>query len=247
MRGGPSQRRTLHDNTLLWSGQIPSRVQVQSRTVAVLVSPGAVLTPWSEQVAAALLFIMPGQEYGLAAWDVLFGVTNPGGKLPVTLPSKPNEPPMDQTQYPGVDGKVKYSEGLQVGYRWYHAHGASPHFPFGHGLSYTSFLFQNLTLSQHAATVNVSNQGRLIGSEVAQLYLTFPAVANEPPRQLKGFGKVVLQPGEHTVVTFPFTSRTFSIWNATVHGWAMQTGTFLAEVGSSSQDIRLQGNLHVTN
>jgi hypothetical protein len=120
----------------------------------------------------------------------------------------------------------------------YDAHNSEPLFPFGHGLSYTTFAYSHVSATSVGVNVTVSNSGPVSGSEVAQLYLSFPASAGEPPQQLKGFEKVVLAPGESVIVTFPLTDRDLSIWDINSHAWAVQHGAFTALVGSSSRDIR---------
>lgn len=109
------------------------------KTVVVAVTPGALLTPWRERVGAILIPMMPGQEYGNAIVDVLFGAVNPGARLPITFPNAENEVNFTQGMYPGKNGVSVYSEALEIGYRWYNAHSVVPAFPFGHGLSFTSF------------------------------------------------------------------------------------------------------------
>lgn len=157
------------------------------KTVVVAVTTGAFLTPWRDDVAAVLTPFMPGQEYGNAITDVLFGVVNPGGKLPITFPTKENEMEMTSHQYPGVNDISVYSEKLEVGYRWYDAHKVNPAFPFGHGLSYTKFDFSGLKISGRTVTCNVKNSGKMDGNEAVQLYLEFPSSAGEPPKQSRAF------------------------------------------------------------
>lgn len=229
---------------------------VQPRSVAVVTAPGAVLLPFADAVAALLLLWLPGQEAGHAAADVLFGFVNPSGRLPVTLPFVENEVGFTVDQFPGVPDPypfpdtppysaeqptlmANYSEGLEVGYRWYHARGASPRFPFGFGLSYTAFAYSGFAATSAGAEVTVTNTGTRAGSEVAQLYLTFPASANEPPVQLKGFSKVYLEPGHSSTIQFHISQRARSIWDLTVHDWTEVLGTFEVHVGSSSHDLRM--------
>ena len=144
----------------------------------------------------------PGQEDGAAIGAVLFGTADPSGHLPVTFPqSLAQVPASTAAQWPGQNGTVQYSEGVDVGYRWYDSQGLTPLFPFGFGLSYTSFKFSNLQVGSltagGAATVSatVTNTGSRAGADVAQLYVTDPAASGEPPRQLEGFSRVSLQPG----------------------------------------------------
>jgi beta-glucosidase len=147
-----------------------------------------------------------------------------------------------------VDGPCReatYSEGLLVGYRWYHASNVVPLFSFGHGLSYTSFQYDNLSIdpSDNTVSFELTNVGSLSGSEVPQLYLSYPDGSGEPPLQLKGFTKVELQPNETRDVQFNLTARSLSVWDLDSHDWSELTGEFSIGVGASSADIRLWGTL----
>ena len=165
-------------------------------TIVVIYSSSATLMPWANQVAGILFAWYPGQENGNALAQVLFGDVNPSGKLPITIPAAANQVCANTTaQFPGVLGHVTYSEGLQVGYRWYDANNVTPLFPFGFGLSYTTFGYSNLTVSavspsgQVQIGFDLTNTGTQNGAEVAELYLGFPAAADEPPKQLQGIPK----------------------------------------------------------
>ena len=154
-----------------------------------------------------------------------------------------NEVGFTQSQYPGIGGVSVYTEKLEVGYRWYDAHGVAPKYAFGHGLSYTTFAYSDLAASPGEVSFTVSNAGDVSGAEVPQLYLGFPPAAKEPPRQLKGFTKTkILAPGESTAVKFSLTDRDLSVWDVGTHGWSKQTGTFQVFVGASSRDVRLTGS-----
>eukprot|EP00656_Telonema_subtile_P028639 TRINITY_DN3119_c0_g1_i4.p1 TRINITY_DN3119_c0_g1~~TRINITY_DN3119_c0_g1_i4.p1 ORF type:complete len:751 (+),score=132.63 TRINITY_DN3119_c0_g1_i4:134-2386(+) len=194
-------------------------------TVVVAVAPGAVLLPWAGNVSSILLPFMPGQMFGDALARLVFGLVSPSGRLPLTLPNKENEMGWSEQQWPGVDGKVIYSEGLQVGYRWYNAHNVTPAFCFGHGLTYSTFSYSALHLGQangeYTVTFNLTNTGGVVASEVAQLYLSFPQAAGEPPRMLKGFSKVQLAPGSSASVSFGLTARELSIWDVSVHALSL--------------------------
>jgi len=225
----------------------------QPNTVVVVHAPGAVLMPWSDQVQSILTPLLPGQEDGNALAAVLFGDVNPSGRLPVTFPAQQSQNPLNTTQqYPGVNGDATYSEKLLVGYRWFDAYGQTPLFPFGHGLSYTSFKYGNLVVSGSVywssgaiISADISNSGNVAGAEVVQLYLGYPTSAKEPPKVLRGFQKVFLWPGQTENVVFTVREHDVSIWDITEHDWSIVTGTFTVSVGSSSRDIRLQGNLKV--
>ena len=221
------------------------------KTVVVMSIPGAVLTPWSHKVSALLTNFMPGQAAGWAIADILFGKTNPSARLPITLPNVANETQMSDAQWPGLPVKdpveAVYSEKLLVGYRYYDAHKLefTTGFPFGHGLSYTTFDYSDVKASKTEVTFTVENSGAVAGAEVPQLYLGFPAASGEPPKQLKGFEKVKLAPGASATVTFPLDDRSLSIWDVVTHDWAVQKGTFSVMVGSSSRDIRLTSSFVV--
>jgi beta-glucosidase len=188
----------------------------------------------------------PGEEDGNALAAVLFGDVNPSGKLPVTFPRTESQTPVSSpSRWPGVNGVVQYSEGLQVGYRWYDAQGEDPLFPFGYGLSYTSFAFRHLTVSPlHGDVlvgVDVTNTGRRAGSDVVQAYVGDPAAAGEPPRQLKAFQKVTLRPGQTRHVTLSLDRRAFSTWDSAGQRWTALPGRYRIAVGDSSRDLPLAG------
>ena len=210
-----------------------------AKSVVTAVSPGAALTPWRDSVDAITLGFMPGQEYGDALADVLFGDVNPSAKLPLTLPKVENEVNFTVNDWPGTGDPQRvalYTEKLEVGYRWYEAHGVTPAFPFGHGLSYSSFALSKLEASADGVSVVVANTGAVIGAAVAQLYLVFPDSAGEPPLQLKGFSKQTIAAGQTANVTFALDARSRSIWDVNTHSWAEVKGTFGVVVGLSSRD-----------
>jgi beta-glucosidase len=223
-------------------------------TIAVLYCSSATLMPWSSQVAAALVAWYPGQENGNALAQVLFGDVNPSGKLPVTFPAVAGQVSANTpAQFPGVSGHVTYSEELAVGYRWYDANGVLPLFPFGCGLSYTTFGYSNLTVSavspsgQVQVGFDLTNTGSRAGAEVAQLYLGFPAAAGEPPKLLKGFTKVSLQPGQTQQLSFNLDWEDLANWDPVARGWLVTPGVFQVLVGASSRDIRLMGSFTVAS
>jgi beta-glucosidase len=223
-------------------------------TIVVMYTEAGTLMPWAGQVAAALVAWYPGQENGNALASVLFGDVNPSGKLPVTFPAAGNQIPANSSaQFPGVNGHVSYSEQLQMGYRWYDANNVPPLFPFGHGLSYSTFAYSNLTVGaanpsgQVRIELDVENTGSRTGAEVVQLYLGLPSAAGEPPKQLKGFRKISLAPSETAHVTFTPTWEDLACWDAVAHGWVVPLGTFQVMVGSSSRDIRLTGSFTISS
>jgi beta-glucosidase len=223
-------------------------------TVVVLNTGSAVTMPWLPKVRGVVEAWYPGQQSGNAIAAVLFGDVNPSGKLPVTFPkSQSDVPASTPAQWPGVNGKVQYSEGLQVGYRWYDAQHITPLFPFGFGLSYTKFRFSNLHLSSDTVaphrplqvTARVTNTGKRAGDEVAQLYLTDPAMTGEPGRQLKGFDRIHLKAGRSKTVRFTVGPHDASYWNSDDQRWTLAAGQYTIEVGDSSRSLPLSDTVRV--
>ncbi len=231
------------------------------RTVVVLKSGSVILMPWVDQIPAILEAWYPGEEDGHAVAAVLFGDVSPSGKLPITFPrSLADLPASTPEQYPGMNGVAKYTEGVFVGYRHYDAKGIKPLFSFGYGLSYTTFAYKHLHISPNhiaaksaGATVavdfDVTNSGGRAGAEVAELYLGFPRsrAVPEPPKQLKGFEKLRLEPGQSRHVRIVLNSRSFSYWDTRIQGWAVMPGVYRILAGSSSRDIRLGGQVTVAS
>jgi beta-glucosidase len=223
-------------------------------TIVVLNTGSAVTMPWLSQVKGVLEAWYPGQEDGSAIAALLFGNANPSGHLPVTFPTSLSQVPASTTaQWPGTNGTVQYSEGIDVGYRWYNAKNLTPLFPFGYGLSYTTFAFSNLkvgTLPDGGAatvTATVTNTGSRAGADVAQLYVSDPAASGQPPLQLEGFQRVSLSPGASQTVTFPLTQRNLQYWNSSSNNWATSTGSYGIDVGDSNASLPLTGTLSVTS
>ncbi len=217
-----------------------------SRTVVVLHTPGAVLMPWVDHVAAVAVGWYPGQENGLALAAVLFGDASPTGKLPVSFPASEGDLPV-----PGSSASVPYTEGLEIGYRRLDAQGLVPLFPFGHGLSYTTFEYADLTVTpgdsdrQLRVNFSVTNTGARSGTETPQIYLEYPDVANEPPRVLRGFARVELAPGETRHVEILLGPREFRAYDVSRHDFLVPDGSYRIRVGSSSRDLRLETVLTV--
>ena len=233
---------------------IEAVAKANPKTVVVVKSGSAILMPWLNSVAAVLEAWYPGEEDGNAVADVLFGKVNPSGKLPLTFPRSAEDTlASNPEQYPGVNGVAHYSEGLDVGYRAYAAHQIAPLFPFGFGLSYTQFSFDGLKVNQQPGSDNatvsfvVKNTGKAAGAEVAQLYLGFPEIAegNEPPLQLKGFEKVMLDPGESKTVELKLDAHAFSYWSEKAHAWQAAKGEFAVMVGDSSANTPLKGTVEI--
>jgi beta-glucosidase len=226
-------------------------------TIVVLETGGPVLTPWRDKVKALLEAWYPGEEGGTAIARVLFGDVDPGGRLPATFPRAAGDIPTagDPQKYPGVGEDVYYKEGVLVGYRWYDKQGIAPAFPFGFGMSYTSFAYRHLTVAPASdgsvgATVGVDvvNTGARTGSDVPQLYVGLPQPSPgvvQPPQQLKGFRKVTLGPGKSTHVTFAVDTRGLSYWDVGSGGWRVAAGCYPVAVGRSSRDILLRSAMAV--
>ncbi len=206
------------------------------RTVVVLETGGPVLMPWSDRVPAIVEAWYPGRAGGEAIANVLAGKVNPSGHLPVTFPRS-----LDQLPWPGEPrtGDVVYSEGAAVGYKWFDREGHEPLFPFGHGLSYTSFSFGDLEVEREGdgleASVEVTNRGDRAGAEVVQVYVG--GEGWEAPRRLGGFAKVALAPGETKRVEIPIDPRLLATWNTASPGWTRAAGSYTVTVGHSSRDL----------
>lgn len=220
---------------------------VQPRSVVILNNGSAVvMSEWIDSVAAVLEAWMMGQAGGGAIADILFGVVNPSGKLAESFPLRLEDTPA-YINYPGENGKVRYGEGLFIGYRYYDAKATPVLFPFGHGLSYTSFAYSNLSVSATnfrdvdgvTVTLDVTNTGGVAGKEVVQLYIRdHKSKVVRPFKELKGFAKVTLEPGETKSVSFALDFRSFAFWHSGYRQWVAEDGEFDILVGASSADIR---------
>ena len=227
-------------------------VQANPRTVVVLYGGGAVeMDSWLSQVPALLHVWYPGIEGGNALARVLFGDVNPSGKLPCTFPKQLEDSPAHALNaYPGKKGTVVYKEGILVGYRWFDTKNIEPLFPFGYGLSYTTFKYSNLNLVPGSekpglpVTIEfeLSNTGSRAGAEVAELYVQpiNPGVVR-PLKELKGFKKVFLQPGEKQKVSVALDKSAFAYYDPDKKGWVAEKGEYRILIGASSRDIRLNG------
>jgi beta-glucosidase len=226
-------------------------VAANPNTIVVLNVGSPVEMPWVNEVPAILQLWYDSQEQGNALADVLFGDVNPSGKLPTTFPVRLQDNPA-YINYPGENGKVRYGEGIFVGYRYYDKKEVSPLFPFGHGLSYTTFKYANLKISDKAITpnqtlqvkVDVTNTGKVYGKEVVQLYVRdLQSTFARPEKELKAFEKVDLKPGETKTVTFTLDREAFWYFNIVKNTWDIEAGEFEILVGASSRDIRLSGSV----
>ena len=227
-------------------------IAANPRTIVVLLGGGPVeMGAWLARAPALLYAWYPGMEGGSALARVLFGDVSPSGKLPCTFPVRLEDSPAHALgAYPGKGGTVRYDEGLLVGYRWFDAKSVEPLFPFGHGLSYTRFEYSNLRLVEGkdakgpALTVefDVTNAGAREGAEAAQVYLgDVKASLPRPPKELKGFAKVSLKPGERRRVSIPLDRSAFAFYDPERRAWVAERGDFRVMVGASSRDIRLEG------
>ena len=222
-------------------------------TVVVLHNGSPVEMPWLGKVKAVLEAYLGGQAVGIAAVRLLYGDANPCGHLAETFPVKLSDNP-SYLYYGGEGNEADYREGVFVGYRYYDKKEMPVLFPFGFGLSYTTFACSNLRLSGAkitdqetlTAAVTVTNTGSRAGKTVVQLYVgDRESTVLRPIRELKGFEKVELQPGESRDVTFTLDKRAFAYWNAAIHDWHVETGAFTIEVGQSSRDIEVSGEVTV--
>jgi beta-glucosidase len=234
--------------------QLVSQVTAANpHTIVVLETSGPVAMPWSDNVSAILEAWYPGIRGGEAIASVLFGEVNPSGKLPVTFPK--NETDLPHLTIPGMvthageslpptesraPFDINYSEGLRVGYKWFEAEGKEPLFPFGFGLSYTTFAYSKLEVTAgREVRFRVTNTGNRGGEEVAQVYVALPAGAGEPFKRLAGWEKVRLAPNESTTVTLTLEPQYLSIFNTAKDAWELVPGEYKVYVGGSSQDLPL--------
>ena len=219
-------------------------VRVNPNTIVVVNTGGPIEMPWVDQVSSIVQMWLPGGEGGHGIADVLTGAINPAGKLPVTFPKR-NEDNPAYLHFPGGQD-IDYGEGLFVGYRHYDALSIEPLFPFGHGLTYTQFEFDEISCPGSVSSgevvpvsVTITNTGERAGSEVAQIYVEDLATQEtKPVRQLKGYKKVRLEPGESQTIQFELDGRAFSWWDRSGPGWMVTPGAYRIHVGSSSQDLR---------
>ena len=248
------------------------------RTIVVLKDNASTLMPWIDAVPAVLETWFPGQEDGAIMARLLFGLATPSGKLPVTFPMRESDlPASDAKRWPGVDTlgaavsasapasfggsgmptRVEYSEGLRIGYRWFDASSVKPRFPFGFGLSYTTFALTNPSVSPRVASattpitvsVRVTNTGKRRGADVPQVYLGLPSDAGEPPKRLVAFRKVWLEPGQSTTVRMTIdpraTNHPLGVWDESAGRWVVRDGSYVVSVGTSSAGTFLSDTVRV--
>jgi len=210
------------------------------RTIVVVNSGAPVLLPWADDVAAVLASWFPGQEFGNALADVLTGAVEPGGRLPVTWPASAEGLPSVQP----VNGALPYDEGLLIGYRWYLATNRQPAFPFGHGMGYTTWAYQDLAVAGDTVTVTVRNTGDRAGREVVQVYASRPDSAVErAPRWLVGCAAVEAAAGEVVSASIDVGDHNFRHWDSSAHTWITESGTYQLYAGRSVTDLPLSGEI----
>jgi beta-glucosidase len=245
----------IHATPIDQNALVAAVAAANPHTIVVVESGSAVLMPWLSDVGAVLEAWYPGQNGGPAIADLLFGVANPSGKLPITFPASDAQLPRPVITQP-PDGStpfnVNYTEGYNVGYKYYDVNGLTPLFPFGFGLSYTTFsitnpgVVNNLTSSaspNFQVTFTLANTGKVAGAEVAQVYLGLPPTTNEAPRRLVGWQKVLLQAGASQQVTIEVdqndSSHPMSYWDTGSSSWTVAPGTYTVYLGNAENAASL--------
>ncbi len=226
---------------------------VNPNTAVVLHGGAPVVMPWYEKVRSVLCLYLGGDRVGEAAANLLTGAVNPSGKLAETWPLRLEDNP-SYLNFPGESGVVNYAEGIYIGYRYYDKRKMPVRAPFGHGLSYTEFTYSDLRfdrteMTEHdtlTVSCTVKNTGAVAGAEAVQLYVGVPeSHVNRAVRELKGFRKVFLAPGEEQTVSFTLDSRAVAYWEKRIGGWFVESGAVNIEIGSSSRDLRLSGQVQM--
>jgi beta-glucosidase len=210
------------------------------RTVVVVNSGAPVLLPWADDVAAVLVSWFPGQEFGNALADVLTGAVEPGGRLPVSWPdSDEGLPPVTPVQ-----GELPYEEGLLIGYRWYLATDRTPAFPFGYGLGYTTWAYEDIAVNGNTVTITVRNSGTRAGREVVQVYASrADSRVQRAPRWLVGSAAVDVAPGEVAQAVITVGDHSFRNWDSSAHAWMTEPGAYQLHAGRSVNDTPLSAEL----
>jgi len=216
---------------------------VQPNVVVVTAAGGALELPFADSVSALVHGSLGGQGIGQAVVDVLVGRHNPSGKLAVSYPYVYSDAPTSH-YFPGKEASAEHREGLYVGYRYYETADVAVRYPFGYGLSYTSFSYSSISATETSVTFSITNDGSVAGSEIAQVYIRPPeSGVFRPTRELKGFSKIFLQPGETKQVTVQFDEHTFAHYNTHAGDWLIAGGEYVVEVGASVRDIRLSASI----
>ncbi len=231
---------------------IKRTVKQNPNTIVILINGSPIaMSDWIDSVPSVIEAWYGGMEVGNAIANVLFGDVNPSGKLPLTFPKKLSDSPAHNSErsFPGVEERVFYDEGIYVGYRYFDKEQIDPLFPFGYGLSYTTFNYENLKLDKEKFTKNdtvtvsldIVNSGNRSGMEIIQLYIQdIKSSIDRPPKELKQFKKVKLEPNERKTVELTLNFDDFSFYDDSTHSWVVEPGTFNILLGSSSRDIHLQ-------
>ncbi|RPI01145.1 MAG: glycosyl hydrolase, partial [Ignavibacteriae bacterium] len=245
-------------------------VQHNPRTVVIVSSGSGIrMTGWNEKAGAILYSWYAGQNGNTALAEILAGKINPSGKLPITIEKEFKDSPgygylpkgesldekwtsQKEKEHPIYD--VEYTEGVFSGYRWYEKKNIEPLYPFGFGCSYTTFEYSDLTVSKETFNENdvllvsfqVKNTGKIKGAEIAQLYIhDIESTVQRPVKELKGFEKVELEPGQSKIISLQLSKKDFSFWSVKTKNWFAEKGTFTIQVGSSSKDIKLQSQVEL--
>ncbi len=239
---------------------INKTVKTNPNTIVVLINGSPVaMDDWLEKIPAVLEVWYPGMEGGRAIAKVIFGDVNPSGKLPMTFPKKIIDNPAHKSEktFPGVDLKVHYEEGIYVGYRYFDKKNVEPLFPFGYGLSYTEFKFDEVTTSNSKITalqdvieisVKITNIGERAGAEVVQIYSEdVKCSVDRPHRELVGFEKVFLEPSETKNVSIEIKGKDLAFYDISSKSWNLEKGDFILHIGSSSRDLHLEKKITVIN
>lgn len=230
--------------------------EVQKNTVVVVMCGGCITMPWIDDVRGVLYAYLGGEAVGTATLDLLFGDVNPSGKLAETFPRRLEDNPSYLYFFGDEQNKTEYREGVFVGYRYYDKKNMDVLFPFGYGLSYTTFEYSNLTLDKSemkdtdtlTVSVNVRNTGKVKGKEVVQLYVGMPESHTiRPVKELRGFEKIELEPGEEKTVTFTLAKRAFAYYRTDISDWYVESGNYTIMAAKSSRDIACTATVNVTS
>ena len=230
--------------------------EVQKNTVVVVMCGGCITMPWIDDVRGVLYAYLGGEAVGTATLDLLFGDVNPSGKLAETFPRRLEDNPSYLYFFGDEQNKTEYREGVFVGYRYYDKKNMDVLFPFGYGLSYTTFEYSNLTLDKSemndtdtlTVSVNIRNTGKVKGKEVVQLYVGMPESHTiRPVKELRGFEKIELEPGEEKTVTFTLAKRAFAYYRTDISDWYVESGDYTIMAAKSSRDIACTATVNVTS
>ena len=223
---------------------IDAILEIDPNTILVLNSGSPIRMPWIDKAKAVLQCWYPGQEFGNALFDIVMGNTNPSGRLPTSFPKRLEDTPAFKF-YPGEGLQMNYDEDLLVGYKWYQRQNIDTLYPFGFGLSYTSFEYSNLVISEiddytYRCAFSIKNTGKVNGSEVAQCYVGIDSAnLNEPIKALQGFDKVFIESGQEKTIEIILNKRNFAQWDTSTKNWKIKTGNYEISIGASVDDIRL--------